>query len=86
MMPPNHSDIGKDSLDYRAALRIPISWPDPELYPVPDHWLYKKCSVKTVKKAVLRSRNYLFSAPVPTLTIISAPAPASAIYWLFKLF
>ena len=37
---------------------------------------------------VLRSWNYLFSAP--TLTIISAPAPAlapgSAIYWHLKLF
>ena len=36
------------------------------------------------KKSLLRSRNYLFSAP--TLTIILAPAPAKAIYWHFKLF
>ena len=36
--------------------------------------------------SVLRSRNYLFSAPAPTLAIISAPAPAPAIYWHFKLF
>ena len=37
---------------------------------------------------VLRSRNYFFSAPASTLTIISAPAPApaTAIYWHFKLF
>ena len=30
-------------------------------------------------------RNYLFSAPAPILTIISAPdpAPATAIYWHF---
>ena len=27
---------------------------------------------------VLRSQNYLFSAPAPTLSIISAPAPAPA--------
>ena len=32
-----------------------------------------------------RSRNYLFSAPAPTLAIISAPAPP-AIYWHLKLF
>ena len=38
------------------------------------------------KNTVLRSRNYLFSAPAPTLTIISAPAPATAIYWHLKLF
>ena len=40
--------------------------------------------------AVLRSRNYFFSAPAPTLTVISAPAPApapaTAIYWRLKLF
>ena len=38
--------------------------------------------------SVLRSRNYFFSAPAPTLTIISAPAPvqATAIYWHYKLF
>ena len=38
--------------------------------------------------AVLRSRNYLFFAPVPTLSIISAPAPAPAtsIYCYIKLF
>ena len=40
--------------------------------------------------AVLRSRNYLFSAPAPTLFIISAPAPApapvTAIYCHIKLF
>ena len=37
---------------------------------------------------VLRSRNYLFSAPAPNLTIISdpAPAPTTAIYWHLKLF
>ena len=34
-------------------------------------------------KAVLRSRNYLFSAPTPAqpMSIISAPAPAPAIYF-----
>ena len=38
--------------------------------------------------AVLRSRNYLFSAPAPPLSIISAPAPApaTAIYCYLKLF
>ena len=36
--------------------------------------------------SVLRSRNFLFSAPAPTLTIISAQAPATAIYWHLKLF
>ena len=30
--------------------------------------------------AVLRSRNYLFSAPAPPLAIIPASAPATAIY------
>ena len=36
----------------------------------------------TPEKPVLRSRNYLFLAPAPTLSIISAPAPAQtpAIY------
>ena len=29
--------------------------------------------------SVLRSRNYLFSAPAPTLAIISAPTPTTAI-------
>ena len=41
-----------------------------------------KIVVKNVKcifkKSVLRSRNYLFSAPAPALTLISAPAPAQA--------
>ena len=38
--------------------------------------------------SVLRSRNYLFSAPAPTLAAISAPAPApaTAIYLHLKLF
>ena len=38
--------------------------------------------------SMLRSRNYLFSAPAPTLSIISAPAPppATAIYCHIKLF
>ena len=40
-------------------------------------------------KSVLRSLNYLFSAPATTLTIISAPAPApapaTALYWHLKL-
>ena len=35
---------------------------------------------------VLRSRNYLFSAPAPPLSIISAPAPAPAIYCNLKLY
>ena len=37
-------------------------------------------------QAVLRSPNYLFLAPAPTLAIISAPAPApaTAIYWHLK--
>ena len=36
------------------------------------------------RKSVLQRRNYLFSAPAPTLAIISAPA--TAIYWHLKLF
>ena len=40
-------------------------------------------------KAVLRSRNYLLSAPAPLLSLILAPAPApahAAIYCHLKLF
>ena len=40
--------------------------------------------VKPEPKTVLRSRNYLFSAPALTFAIISAPAPATAIYWHLK--
>ena len=35
-----------------------------------------KIFASLVFKLVLRSRNYLFSAPAPPLSIISAPAPA----------
>ena len=49
-------------------------------------------SLNHEKKTVLRSRNYLFSAPAsgsfsaPPLSIISAPAPAPAIYCHLKLY
>ena len=35
---------------------------------------------------MLQNRNYLFSAPAPPLSIILAPALATAIYWHLKLF
>ena len=60
--------------------------------PVPDYamaWFHDnvtKCDDCAQCAAALRSQNYLFSAPA--LTFISAPAtaPATAIYWHFKLF
>ena len=37
-------------------------------------------------QVVLRSQNYLFSAPTLTMISAPAPAPATAIYWHLKLF
>ena len=56
----------------------------PELYGYST--TYESTDTQVSGSAVLRSRNYLFFAPAPTLTIISAPAPASAIYWHLKMF